>query len=218
MFSRPKTKIISDPKVIAVLSNKKSILMLQAFSLTPVSMKQAAQKLHISLSNCHYWVKKFLKLGVLKLAYSKKRAGSTINYYWMIADTLVSSLGKNPELLENYYETLTNIYGGLTVQGAIASLRELDLDLSVRIGANSQGYLYYDLINTVEGVERPLLAKMLDPDSPAAILRWGSIELAFADAKNFQRELNDVLVKYANKTVKGQKGYFYQITLVPEVN
>ncbi len=215
MYSRPKKLIVDAPKAIKLLSNTKAILILQTFSSEPKSIKEAAQILKLSISNCHYWVKRFYKLGLLSIAHSKKRSGSPINYYWMAADELIIDLQQGS--LKNYYQTLIDIYGELALKGLLTSNAEIDLEYSVKITANKQGYLYYLLMQNENETRTPLLENSLKPGMPASIAQWTSLELAYKDAKDLQNELYDIFQKYKYKTTRGQKGYFLQAILVAEV-
>ncbi len=216
MNARPKELMVDNPKTIKLLSNTKAILILQVFSLKPKAIKDAAKDLDISISNCQYWVKKFLKFGILTVAYQKKRAGSATKYYWLSAEQIIIDL--EPELLENYYKTLLTIYSELTLKGLLNPMYEFKYKYSIRVAPNEHGYLSYLLMKDQDGKRVAFTKELLNPEFPASVARWGSLELKFEDAKAMQNELYELVEKYKTKTTSGQKIYFFQTSLVPEVD
>jgi len=214
MFSRPKRLIISDSKAKELLSNFKAIKVLQVFSIEPKSISQAASELQVSISNCQYWVKQFLKQGLLSIAMERKRAGSAIKYYWLAADELIVDL--EPALLETFFRNLFTIHSNLALEGLPEEMLEPDLKYKIQVLPNCQGYLRYRLMKVLDNQLVLSTTDLLRPESSAFLARFGSLQLSHADAKGLQREMFELIDKYRAKTVLGQKTYFFQTVLVAQ--
>jgi len=54
-------------------------------------------------------------------------------------------------------------------------------------------------------------------DAAAVVAACRELQLSFQDAKSLQMDLWELLDKYEEKTIEGQKKYNFAITLAPEI-
>ncbi len=214
MLTRPSELIINNPKAIKLLSKTKTILMLQPFSLRPHSLKEASERVSISISAYSYWVKQFLELGLLSIAHEKTRAGSKIKYYWMAADNFIIKLHDNPELLRQHYITLLEIYNEITLNGLKNTIDELSLKPELNIVTTDNEFLFYRLVHNNGTTCSSFKQELLKANSPATLAVWRHLQLNFQDAKALQKELSALLEKYQSKTMQGNDSYYFQTSLV----
>ncbi len=216
MPNRPSELILTNPKAIKMLEEEKTFLLLQPFSMKPCSIKEASVILNLSISNCSYWVKQFLKVDLLVIAYEKKRSGSSIKYYWMAAERLVINLENKPEMLKNYYLRLFNIQS-INISKSIASLvDELGLKLVIDITPSKDSTLNSKLLSNKKTMQNSLRQEFLQLESPAVVAACRGLSLEFEDAKSLQNELWSLLDKYEQKAINGQSKYYFTIALAPE--
>jgi len=218
MLNRPETFIIKNTEAGKLLSNIETAKKLVPFFQNPKSLSEAALELDIEPNSYYYWIKKFLSLGLLKIAFKKKRAGSSIKYYITPAKNIF--LGADPGLLsiKDYFEQATNEYNKLISMGIVQSLESLEKDLGIIISNSGHGALSTKVaLLGPDNVPCSIRQELLKYDSPAAISIWNHLRLRHKDAKEFQAKLAKLIAEYKDKANPKQKSYFVQLAIVPEV-
>jgi len=218
MLERPETFIIKNSEASQLISNVETAKKLLPFFITAKSLSEAALELDIEPSSYYYWIKKFLNLGLLKIAFKKKRAGSSIKYYITPAKNIF--LATDPGLIpiRDYFKQATSEYNKLISDGIVESLESLEKKLGILISNNGRGALATKVAllssNNIPSSIRPELLKY---DSPAALSVWSHLRLRHTDAKEFQAKLASLLEEYKSRSSPKQRGYFIQMAIVPEV-
>ena len=108
--NRPESIIINNPEVSALLKNMQAIFYLKPFFDKPQSLQEAAKEVGISMSTYYYWIKKFLNLGLLTIAFEKPRAGSNIKYYSAPAKSIVVKIDNSSFSLKELYDSYVSKY------------------------------------------------------------------------------------------------------------
>ena len=218
MPKRPRELKIENPAAIELLLSEKSFSMLQAFALKPTSLGEAAELKNISMSRYLYWVKKFIKLGLLVVAKEKGRAGSSIKYYWIPAEKLSIGLHNKPQILEKYFLRLLQAQNKATVYSIVESVKGTGLQLSIDIRVMANNSFNSMIVNHKETTTTTLRHEFLKTDASPIVAACRGLNLEFKDAKSLQAELWKLLDKYEKKSDTKQQNYYFSMTLAPELD
>ncbi len=215
MYNQLETIIIDNTEATLLLKNLSLAEYLQPFFIEPRNLTQAALELNISRESYYYWIKKFLKLGLLVIAYEQKRSGSNIKYYITPAKIMILKLEKGLSSLKQFYEFANNDYNDLIIDAFISSIENLKKDIGISFGLNKQAKL--NICPLLLNQENDSIEyAMLSAKAPAAYAVWKNMQLSFSDAKELQSKLVDIINEYEHKAVPGQANYYIQVAIVPE--
>ena len=218
MLERPDSYIIENPKANILLANIETAKKLLPFFLAPKSLTEAAREMGIEANSYYYWLKKFLKLGLLIVAYEKKRTGSKIKYYITPAKTVFLKADVGLLSIKDYLIQATTEYNKAIVEGLVESLDSLEKDIGITITNNGRGALKTSIAlldkNSVPSLIRQ---ELLKPSSPAAFSSWSHLRLTYQDAKELQLKIASLIKEYEDKSSPKQQGHYVQLSIVPEV-
>lgn len=216
MFQQAESLTISNLEAAALLIRVIPAQKLKPFFKVARTLSEASKELGVESSNLYYWIKKFMNLGLLTIAYEKKRAGSSMKYYQTPAKRFVMRLGKDLSPLSDYYGAANTAYCDDIVESKIKSFSSLESDIAVVIQTDNQGDINTTIVSLSEDEkEQSISEKMLRPNMPASYTGWYEMQLRFQDAKDFQRKLNSLMKEYESKIVQGQGRYLVQMAIVP---
>ena len=218
MLERPDSYIIENPKANILLANIETAKKLLPFFLAPKSLTEAAKEMKIEANSYYYWLKKFLKLGLLVVAYEKKRTGSKIKYYITPAKTVFLKADVGLLSIKDYLIQATTEYNKAIVEGLVESLDSLEKDIGITISNNGKGALKTSIaLLDKDSVPSLIRQELLKPSSPAAFSSWSHLRLKYQDAKELQLKLASLIKEYEDKSSPKQQGHYVQLSIVPEV-
>ena len=218
MLERPDSCIIENPKANILLANIETAKKLLPFFLAPKSLTEAAKEMEIEANSYYYWLKKFLSLGLLIVAYEKKRTGSKIKYYITPAKTLFLKADVGLVSIKDYFIQATTEYNKAIVEGLVESLDSLEKDVGIIITNNGRGALKTGIaLLDKDSVPSLIRQELLKPSGPAAYSSWSHFRLTYQDAKELQLKLANLVKEYEDKSSPKQQGHYVQLSIVPEV-
>ncbi len=166
-----------------------------------------------------YWVKKLLKLELLEVVRTEPRAGKPIKVYRAPAEHFVVPLNAVSAatfeaLLAQHHATWEELLRKSLVGSAHDAFERLHtwslvvskgekairIDVTPEAGDDAFGY-------------DSMRQRLLTATAPALLDCWVPIGLSFEDAKNFQKELSDLLDRYEARP--GAQDYLARIALAP---
>lgn len=181
------------------------------------TLNEAAKTLGMKLPLLAYYIDKFIKLGLLKVAHELPRKGRAIKVYKSTADEFFVPFHLTPS------ETFGQLLFDLSAAGEARFHREAARALQT--DAPIWGlYLACGQDNHLEIVVAPSDRGYRDsedffgPEMPAVFTGDGEVRLDFATAKAFQKDLLELFQRYRRRdTDKGQL-YAYRLGLAPLVD
>lgn len=218
MLKRPETFIIKNPEANDLLANIEIAKRLLPFFIKPKSLSEAALEMNMEANSYYYWIKKFLKLGLLIIAYNKKRAGSSIKYYITPAKKIFLKADFSLNSIRGYFGQATNEYNNLITNGLVESLDSLEPAIGIMLSDYGRGALFTNIaLLSKDKTAVSIRKELLKPNSPAAFSTWNHLKLKHQDAKEFQLKLASLIEEYEGKNIATQKSYYIQLAIVPEV-
>ena len=218
MPNRPDSIIIDNPEANKLLKNISVAKMLLPFFLAPTNLSKAAAELDIDSNRLYYWVKKFLKHGVLIVTHKKKRAGSSIKYYATPAKILILKADIGMSSIRDYFGYAVTEYNEVVKEGIVESLLSLDKDIGIMMTNNGRGALQTKVaLISKNGQAISIREELLKPSSPAAFTTWYHMRLKHQDAKDLQARMATLLEEFEQKASPRLKGYYIQLAIVPQV-
>lgn len=219
ILSRPEVVVLEGSEVKTLLKNDTTLEYLRPFFLSPTSLQEASKGFNVPMSSFHYWIIKFTKLGLLTVAFNKKRSGSNIKFYITSAKRIIIKLEKDPHELSEYFLVHSgddSVYM-LYCQSIIDFVQEIDKDLGVMLNVEESGEFYVRLLALEGGGDYSLIEnEILSPYSPASYATWREMQLRFQDAKEFRKRLADLVNEFEEKILPGQKSYRIRIVMAPD--
>lgn len=205
---------VNHPEAALILTDPRALSMLSPFMEEACTIKVAHQTLGLSSHTMLYWVNKFLDLGLLKVVRVQERKGKPIKWYqtpgkgFLIPLPLIPNSTLEDLLLRHDEPFNQQLIAGL-VKTSIETLRKLD---RWEMLVWKEDTLKIDMLSMDEkgpGFHELLLKE----DSPAMLFELAHLQLDFDEAKQFQKELSDLIKKY--RTRKGAGHYLARVALAP---
>lgn len=203
-------RIIGDRRVADLLSHPATLRQLEPFLGKATSVAEAARETGEKPNTVLARVRRLLAAGVLVQHGSRPRRGRPIRLYRSAADayfipfdaTSSESLEAGLAEREAYWEKLLR-------EGVVRARRDRIGVWGTRIYRDQRGRLQ---IQTAVTPDRNYTT--LDPDGPAALSAWrDNVYLDFDDAKDLQRELFALLLRYQRK--EGAQRYIVRVGMAP---
>ncbi len=216
---RPSMIILDDTELNFLFNNMHPMTYLKPFFTKARSLQEVSTELNIAMSSYHYWIKKFLKLGLLIVDYEKHRSGSNIKYYITPAEKIIIKLDKGYISQKEFYDAFTTKYdlNTMVTQHMLETLYFNNEDFGIMLHEDSQGEFYAKGITISNNEPKTYINDaMLEYDSPAVLAIWKDVRLKYSDAKELQRRLVDLLNEFDTRISPGQKTYLLQLALAPE--
>jgi hypothetical protein len=195
------------------LTNPINFRCLAVFLGREITMSQAAEILETNLSRMHYQIARLLELELIHVTRSETRAGRAIKFYSAISERLflpfdTTNFATLEEALAEVYQSLAHSLSRSIAQQLFAHEKPIGL----RVFRGPGGGL---MIEPSIAPGHNLDAR--SDDLPALIPGIWTTDLCldFAEAKAFQRELEDLQAKYSGRS--GGQRFQLQVSFTPTV-
>lgn len=183
----------------------------------PTSLKEAADALEMPLNSLHYYVQKFLTLGLLEVTSVQKRGGRPIKRYKAAAEAFFVpfSAFDHADLHEHLRERDASLWPLLHRSAAAFYASQAAGAVWGRRFEWRNGRLE---AHTGPAPDTPfdLLDFLAKENTPAFLLSWDLTHLSLDEAKAFQRELIALGERFGGRAETGQS-YLVHVALVPLV-
>lgn len=202
---------VTTPEAAKILTDIPELRALEPFLGCERTVKEAADVLGVPLDALYFRVRRFHRLGLLRVAAEEPRGGRAVKRYTSSADGFFVSYHTVPNV---DFETLTL---GLDLPLEKRLIRNILLaghddsstrDFGFRVFRDQHGHLAMD---AAYAPEEPY--DFLEPQNPAMYSAWPELELDFADAKALQQDLDALWRRYAGKG--GGQRYQLRLGLAP---
>ena len=203
---------ITDPKAARLLLDFRETAYLYPFARSENTVTGVARRTGWEPALLLHRVRRFERLGLLRVARLEPRAGRPIKHYRMSAEEFfiphtVAPAATVEDMLEAMDATLRRqMYRNIV--RATAQITD-SARLGWRVFADENGFFHTDFAPG-PGVG----FSVLGPEAPAVIHRWTTLRLDFPAAKALQRELDELFYRYLNET--GSQVYQFRIALAPQ--
>jgi len=213
---------ITSEAAAAYLAADEGRYFLRPFLEREASVSEAAELLGQPLDRTHYRVKRMLQLGILEVTRQEARAGRPVKYYRSRGDGLFVpfSLTSAADLEESRRRTNAELDARL-VHAQTVAMRELTEsrgDWGFRLFLDDQGATHYDFAPERAPDDFDLQKLQLQPESPAVVATWLQVPLERQQAKELQRELTELLLRYralSEGEASGETDYLLHIGMGP---
>ncbi len=221
MYQRTKITSISirNPELNKLLTDFKMMYYLEPFFLEAKTLTTASEELGIKLNTYFYWIKKFVKLGLLVVSHEENRAGSTVKYYITPSKEILIEIDKDKRFLEKYY----NYYSEQYKVNKLISKTVINLVSNPELGFGillSYKKLHAYNTNTVilknNKIANTITFEAQKPEAPAMVAIWRELLLDQEDSKELQRKLAELIYEYDKKATPNSKRFFVQVAMAPD--
>lgn len=205
------TILIEHPDVAEFLLNYATQKLLHPFMGQEESIANAAQALEMSISALLYRVQKLQQWEIIHIVREEKRAGRATKIYTATAESYFIPFGvTRAETLERYLTETKQHFEQLLTHNIAAMLQRTEREWGMRVYRDETGSIrtqmatYPDQVIGIEQMDRAILD-----------FYYPGLQLNQEDAKALQRELGELVQKYAQKA--GKQQYLLHIGLTPLV-
>lgn len=175
---------LDDSEAIDLLMDAERVRLFEPFLVAPLTVAQAAARRGLTPSAMAYWVKKFVRLGLLRAVESGKTPT-----YEATADEFVFDLMRGVPfedvLRRQYSPTWDRMLGAL-----VADYRHVSEDWVMRLYRDERGLIHR------EGVPEWMLNEPNRPWPPMALNTWGTLRMSKDVARAFQAALEEVVERF----------------------
>lgn len=209
--SSSKVRKVTDPAAVRYLTDIEHLRYLEPFIGAARTVTDVAAQLEVKANSLLYRVNRMVELGLLEVERFKKRKGRAVKHYRSSADAFfVPYAATNAVRPEEWLLQWGNRFQDSLISQVLGTALEDAPAWGMQVSRNDGGFLSV-LPSTEEG--EPILPDF-GPQHPATILGLGTgLFLDFADAKEFQKELHDLILKYWHK--RGGQQYMLRVALAP---
>jgi DNA-binding Lrp family transcriptional regulator len=199
---------LKNARAAQILANPDIAVYLKPFMYQALSIKQAAEMLHLPIQTMHYRVKQMEKAGLLKVVSTKARRGRPIKHYQAKATTFKIATKRIPptilQALDHHQSWKRQLERGLEQAFGLPKYQE-----HVIVYLDQDGLLIWD--SELQTTKNP---EFLDKDFPAVFNMWnGGLRLNRKEAKQLQLELWELYERYAHRGGDGK--YVMHLGLAP---
>lgn len=202
--------VVREPEAAQALTDPKTLHQLAPFLGRACSVSAAAEELGLKPNSMLAKVRRFVRLGLLRVVREQPRKGRAIKLYRTRADcffvpfeaTSAITLGAALAERDAYWEELLR-------KNVVRARTEAVGSWGTRIYRDEWGRLQVQMALTPERN-----TTMLDMAAPAVLSSWrDSVYLDFEDAKALQREMFTLLLRYQQK--RGAQRYIVRLGMAP---
>ncbi|GGR73970.1 transcriptional regulator [Deinococcus seoulensis] len=166
------------------------------------------------LNAAHHRLGRLLAAGLVCVTRLEPRRGRPLRHYRAVSDALLipyhlTRLGSLEDLISLHEDTFSGRFRHAVVHAGVPLVRR-DEDIAVRLYRHAGGVVM-DVTPTAEHFD---LRDLLRPEAPALTVDWGVLNLTRDDAKALQRDLHDLIARYAGRD--GPHPYLYRVNLAPD--
>lgn len=208
----PRTRIVRDDVRASLLLDPRTLRQLEPFLARPRSVTEAARVRNERPNTVLKRVRRFLDADLLEVAEVRPRRGRPIRRYRTVADVFfVPFEAGAAEGLEEALAEREAWYERLLRRNVVHARREAIGPWGTRIYRDERGRLQVQM-----AVRPDADATTLEAGGPAALSAWRDrLQLDYDDAKDLQRELFDLLLRYQRR--RGGQRYVVHLGLAPVV-
>lgn len=202
-----------DAQAAAVLADLERVQVLASFLGRERPVSEVAEELGLPVDATYYRVRRLVDLGLLELTRTVPRKGRSLKLYRTTADRFFVPLDALPErTAEEFLADGDEPTRRRLARSVARVLRELPvhLQMGLHVGRAPDGRPSIGLGPADPGW-RP--DGMLVPGVPAILSSWMPLRLAYDDAKALQRELFELIGRYAGRN--GPDAYLLGLQLAP---
>ena len=206
----PSILVISNPEAADALVNPTTLRQLEPFLGRDCTVSQAAEETGEKANTVLSRVRRFVKLGLLKIVREERRKGRAVKVYRSAADVFfIPFETTSAESLEAMMQERDSYWENLLRHGVVRARAEDVGTWGTRVYRDERGRLQ---VQTAVTPEKNYT--MLDLDRPAVLSAWrDSVYLDFEDAKALQREMFALLQRYHQK--RGAQRYVVRLGVAP---
>ncbi len=206
----PSIQVVTDAEAADALVNPYTLRQLEPFLGQDCTVSEAARLTGEKPNTVLARVRRFVKLGLLKVVREERRKGRALKVYRSAAEVFfVPFDATSAESLESMMAFRDLYYEKLLRGGVVRSRSESVGSWGTRIYKDGRGRLQLQT-----AVRPDQNHTMLDEGQAAVLSAWrDSVYLDFEDAKTLQRELFDLLKRYQQK--RGAQRYIVRLGLAP---
>jgi predicted transcriptional regulator len=196
---------ITDLEAAWFLIQLGQLQQLRLFMEHEVTVSQVSRELGLDFNRAYSFVKRLLRLKLIKISRLEKRNGRPIRHYRSVADhffvpfTLLSLEHALQAMSFELQQTMLRNIAKTELQG-------LDRNAGLQATMDASGVMHCTLM---KGPDEPM-PEWTELQS-ASILCWQPLTLDFVAAKNLQKELDEVLSRYSDQT--GSQKYLLHVGL-----
>ena len=204
--------VVSDEAAADLVTDPRTLHPFAPFLGRERTVSQAAEEAGENANTTLKRVQRYLELGLLELVRELPRAGRAVKLYRSSADVFfVPYEAQSAESLETALAERDRFWEQLLRENVVRARREAVGAYGTRIYRDPHGRVQVQ--TAVTPTEN---FTTLDPAGPAALSAWrDSVYLDFEDAKQLQRELFELLLRYQRK--RGAQRYIVRVGMAPVV-
>lgn len=209
-FESPSILTVQEREAADILTNPHTLRLLEPFLDRERSVSDAARETGTKPNTMLARVKRFVNLGLLKVAREVPRKGRAIKLYRSSAACFfVPYEATSAETLEAALASRDAYWEELLRKGVVRARTEDVGSWGTRIYRDARGRLQVQAAVTPE-----TNYTTLDPEGPAVLSAWrDAVYLDFGDAKTLQVEMFSLLKRYQQK--RGAQRYILRLGLAP---
>lgn len=206
-------RTVRDAKAAAVLADLDRVQVLVPFLGRERRVSEVAAELGLPVDATYYRVRRLVDAGLVDLSRTVPRKGRALKLYRATADRFFVPLDALPEQTAEEFLTQGDEPTRLLMARSVSRvLRELPdhLQMGLHVSAAPDGKPSVGL-GPAEPDWQP--DGMLEPGVPAILSSWMPLRLGYADAKALQREMFELIERYAHRD--GPDDYLLGLQLAP---
>ncbi len=212
--------VLEDDNLVDIIVNAKSMHLLRPFFEKPLSLSEACKLTGLTMTSYHYWITKYLKYNLLKVAYVKKRAGSSIRYYITPAKEILIKVKRESKVLEGFFRSYADRYNAphLAAEVITQVAKDSGLELGVLITLDREDdYWTIPVMMSGSKIIAGITKELVKPQYPAVFVSARNLFFRTEDAKELQYRLVELLEEFDERvTNEGGKRYFIRVEMTPE--
>ncbi len=209
-------------KISEIFSNPNAMYFLAPFLYQPRTLSEASKELDVPMNSYYYWIKKFLSLGVLIIAYEEKRIGSSIKYYITPAKEIMLEIDDASYVIDSFVNRALEGYQVVN-KFVISSFKSLVGNKNIELENSKLGMLlktegsdyFVNIVLLSDDNEYFMTTEVLKKDLPSVALLLRQLVLKPKDAKSLQRKLAKLVYEYDKKYTENGEKFLLQVTLTP---
>ncbi|HEX9259137.1 MAG TPA: hypothetical protein VF855_06335 [Acidimicrobiales bacterium] len=202
----PERLAITDPKAVELLTNLRAVPFLGPFLRGEQTLSAAAACAQRPVSSLAYWLKQFVRAGLVVETGRIARNGMAMPCYRAAARNLVVPIASMP----------VDRRASMLDEGRLRLLRRFLDGLDEAMVADGLGGLRYYATSSPTGVA----VEVDDGEGEAGSHRWtdswGLLRLSSDHARDLVRELEDIANRYAAMTDAGGRRFVVHLGVAPD--
>ena len=214
---------VVDENAAKALTDPRTVDFLDPFFGLGCSVKEAADRVGVSIQVMHYWAGRFVELGLLEVAAERPRRGRPVKLYRTTAqEFFVPFVFTSAETLEAYFRRYYARWQEALIKGLVKAFVDGVDDpyaWGLRIFGRDAAGRNVDWSREGVRSECSVIEVMDAPGVPAIFSSWEPVELDEAEARVLQAELLSLWRRYRTKQPQvdraGRRTYLFRMGLAP---